>query len=121
MIRLYFAETHGARFNVMAGFGAEIRRKRGQFMQSLATVFENGMKKKRFKRIADPYHLAVALDSISNAFLFLWLEEPEVHPYPEDPDTVLSILFKGLLEGEPNPNYANECLNKSNNSLVTQR
>jgi len=27
MIRLYFAETHGARFNVMAGFGAEIRRK----------------------------------------------------------------------------------------------
>ena len=98
MIRLYFAETHGARYNVMAESDAEIRQLRSKFMQSLASIFESGMKKRRFKKIADPYHLAVALDSISNAFLFLWLEEPERHPYPEDPDTVLSILFKGLLD-----------------------
>ncbi len=99
MIRLYFAETHGARYNVMAGFNTEIRQRRSKFMQTLAAIFESGMKKKRFKRIGNPHHLAVALDSISNAFLFLWLEEPERHPYPEDPDTVLSILFKGLLDG----------------------
>jgi len=98
MIRLYFAETHGARYNVMAGFNTEIRQRRSRFMQTLAAIFESGMKKKRFKRIADPHHLAIALDSISNAFLFLWLDEPERHPYPEDPDTVLNILFKGLLD-----------------------
>ena len=98
MIRLYFAETHGARYNVMAGIKTEFRQLRSKFMCSLASIFENGMKKKLFKRIADPYHLAIALDSISNAFLFLWLEEPERQPYPEDPDTVLNILFKGLLE-----------------------
>jgi len=98
MIRLYFAETHGARYNVMAGFNTEIRQRRSRFMQTLAAIFESGMKKRRFKRIADPHHLAIALDSISNAFLFLWLDEPERHPYPEDPDTVLNILFKGLLD-----------------------
>lgn len=98
MIRLYFAETHGARYNVMAGFNTEIRQRRSKFMQTLAGIFESGMKKKRFRRIADPHHLAIALDSISNAFLFLWLDEPERHPYPEDPDTVLNILFKGLLD-----------------------
>jgi TetR/AcrR family transcriptional regulator len=98
-IRLYFAETHGARFNVMAGFDSEIRERRGEFMQTLASIFETGMQRKRFRKIADPYHLAVSLDSISNAFLLLWLEEPERHPYPEDPDTVLNILFKGLVEG----------------------
>jgi len=98
MIRLYLAETHGARYNVMAGIKTEFRQLRSKFMCSLASIFENGMKKKLFKRIADPYHLAIALDSISNAFLFLWLEEPERQPYPEDPDTVLNILFKGLLE-----------------------
>ena len=99
MIRLYFAETHGARFNVMAGFDADIRQRRGDFMQSFAAIFESGMKRNRFKAIADPYQLAVALDSITNAFLLLWLEEPERHPYPENPDTILNILFKGLLDG----------------------
>jgi len=98
MIRLYFAETHGARYNVMAGFDSEIRERRSKFMQTLASIFETGMKRKRFRKIADPYHLAVTLDSITNAFLFLWLDEPERHPYPEDPDTILNILFKGLLD-----------------------
>jgi TetR/AcrR family transcriptional regulator len=97
MIRLYFAETHGSRYNVMAGFDTGIRKQVFEFMQNLASIFETGMKKKHFRQIADPYHLAVALDSITNAFLFLWLDEPERHPYPEDPDIVLNILFKGLI------------------------
>lgn len=98
MIRIYFAETHGARFNVMAGFDAEIRSRRREFMHTFASIFESGMKRKRFRRIGEPYHLAVALDSITNAFLLLWLDEPEHHPYPEDPDTILNILFKGLTD-----------------------
>ena len=73
------------------------------FLQTLASIFESGMKRKRFKKIADPYHLAVALDSLTNAFLFLWLEAPERHPYPEDPDTILNILFKGLVETRETP------------------
>jgi TetR/AcrR family transcriptional regulator len=99
MIRLYFAETHGARFNVMAGFDAEMQQRRSDFMQIIASIFESGMKRKRFKKIAEPYQLAVSLDSITNAFLILWLDEPERHPYPENPDTILNILFKGLLDG----------------------
>jgi TetR/AcrR family transcriptional regulator len=98
MIRLYFAETRGASFNVMAGLDSEIRERYYQFMQTLASVFEGGMKRQRFKNIAAPYHLAVALDSLANAFLFLWLEMPEHHPYPEDPDTILDILLRGLVE-----------------------
>lgn len=96
MIRLYFAETRGASFNVMAGLDYDLRERYYQFLETLASVFEMGMKRKRFKKIADPYYLAVALDSLTNAFLFLWLEAPERHPYPEDPDTILNILLKGL-------------------------
>jgi TetR/AcrR family transcriptional regulator len=98
-IRLYFAGTQGARFNVMAGFDAEMQQRRSDFMQIIASIFESGMKRKRFKKIAEPYQLAVSIDSITNAFLFLWLDEPERHPYPEDPDTILNVLFKGLLDG----------------------
>jgi len=98
MIRLYFAETRGASFNIMAGLDSEIREQYINFLGMLASVFASGMKKKRFKKISDPYHLAVALDSIISAFLFLWLEAPDQHPYPKDPDVILNILFKGLLD-----------------------
>ena len=97
MIRLYFAETQGASFNIMAGLDSEIRERYGGFLLTLASVFESGMRRKRFNKIADPYYLAVALDSITRAFLFLWLESPERHPYPEDPDVILNILFNGLV------------------------
>jgi len=98
MIRLYFAETRGASFNIMAGLDSEIREQHSEFLQKLAMVFESGIKKKIFKKIADPYYLAVSIESITNAFLFLWLEAPERHPYPEDPDLILNILLKGLSE-----------------------
>ncbi len=97
IIRLYFAETRGASFNIRAGLDSEIRERYGLFLRKLASVFDRGIQKNRFKKIADPYHLAVALDSLTNAFLFLWLEAPEQHPYPDDPDVILNIFFKGLV------------------------
>lgn len=97
-IRVYFAGTRGADFNVMAGLTAQIRDRHYGFIQALASVFETGMQRNRFKKIATPYHLAVALNSLTNAFLFLWLEAPEHHPYPNDLDIILDILLKGLKE-----------------------
>ena len=97
VIRLYFAETRGASFNIKAGLDNEIRKKYNQFLHDLASVFESGMRRKLFQKIAEPYHLAGALDSLTNSFLFLWLEAPKQYPYPEDPDVILNILFKGLL------------------------
>jgi TetR/AcrR family transcriptional regulator len=98
MMRLYFAETRGASFNIMAGLDSEIRKRYGHFLEALASVFESGMEKKRFKKIGEPYYLAVTIESLTNAFLFLWLEAPDRHPYPDDPDTILNILFKGLVD-----------------------
>jgi len=55
------------------------------------------MQQKHFRPIAAPFHLAVALDSMTNAFLSLWLEDPQRYPYPEEPDTILNILLEGLV------------------------
>ena len=96
-IRLYFAETRGARFNVMAGLERDIRERRGNILLALASIFERGMHAKRFRRVATPFHLALALDSMATAFLLHWLEDPQDHPYPAEPDTILNILFNGLL------------------------
>ena len=97
IVRLYFAETRGASFNIKAGLSKEIREDYKVIIEQLTQVFEAGMQKKRFQHIADPYLLALSLDSLSNTFLYLWLEAPEKHPYPNDPDIILNILFKGLI------------------------
>lgn len=96
-VRLFLAESKGASFNLKAGLDADLRRKVDAFLGKLALVFESGMKNRRFQKIADSYALAVALDSVIDAFLLLWIESPEHHPYPEDPDVILDIFFKALL------------------------
>jgi len=97
IIRLYFAETSGVSFNIRTGLDSDVRKQYNNLMNNLASVFETGIKNKSFLKIAEPYHLALALDSLCNSFLFLWLESPELYPCPEDPDTILSILLKGLV------------------------
>jgi TetR/AcrR family transcriptional regulator len=97
VIRLYFAEAQGTSFNLGVELDSKIHKLQQAHLHALTAVFAAGMKRNRFKRIADPYLLAVALDSITKAFLFLWFESPEHHPYPEDPDVILNILFKGLV------------------------
>lgn len=97
-IRLFFAEVQGASFNLRAGLNAELRERQDQGIQALESVFAAAFRRRRFRRIAAPHALAVALESITNAFLFLWLEAPDRYPYPEDPDTILNLFFKGLLE-----------------------
>lgn len=98
VIRLYLAETRGASFNIKAGLERWIQERYRRFIKSLSLVFKKGMKRNHFQKIAEPYHLAVAIDTLTNAFLLLWLEDPETHPYPEEPDVILNILFKSLLK-----------------------
>ena len=97
-VRLFLAERRGASFNIKAGLDEELRKRYYAFLERLASIFDSGIKNKRFKKIAAPYYLAVALDSVVDAFLLLWLETPERHPYPDDPDTILDIFLNGLVE-----------------------
>jgi TetR/AcrR family transcriptional regulator len=97
-VRLYLAERRGVGFNLKAGLDDEMRKRYYDILQSLSSVFASGINNQRFKKIADPYYLAVALDSVLDASLLLWLDAPERHPYPENPDAVLDIFFKGLME-----------------------
>ena len=96
-VRLFLAERRGASFNIKAGLDEHLRKRHYRFLEKLAVVFENGIRNKRFKNIAEPFHLAVALDSAIDAFLLLWLDEPERHEFPGEPDTILDIFVKGLV------------------------
>ena len=97
-IRLFMAEHTGPSFNVKPDLNEGMRQGYRTIIEKLAVIFESGVKSREFRNIADPYHLAVALDSTLNALLLLSVEEPEQHPYPEDPDMILDIFLKGLID-----------------------
>jgi len=71
----------------------ELRSFYDQLIQKLAAVFEEGIQKKIFRPL-DPYYLALALDSISNTFIFSWMGDPDRHPV--DPDLIEKIFFERI-------------------------
>ncbi len=97
LIRLYLTENRGLSYNFKANLDEEVRKGYCDNLEQIAAIFKSGINNGRFKKIAEPYYLAASLDNIVNTFLFLWLENPERHPYPENPDTILNILFEGLI------------------------
>lgn len=95
-LRLYFAETRGASFNIKAGLDQDIRKLYDKFIMRLASVLETGIRRKVFREM-DPYHMAVALEGLTNAFLFCWLEDPEQHPYGANVPVIRDMFLKGVL------------------------
>ena len=102
MARLYFGETRGQDFSLSVGMDAESRHLFDEFRLRLAGVFEAGMKTGVFER-SDPFYCAVGLQSLTNAFLFLWLRDPVRHPYLERIDTIATLVLHGTVSrcGDP--------------------
>lgn len=96
MLRIYFAETRGASFDIKTGLDTEIRQMYDALLRRLAGVFESGIKKGIFKQLLEPYYLAVTIDSLTNTFLFLWLTDPDKHPYLENIETIMELFFSNI-------------------------
>jgi AcrR family transcriptional regulator len=97
MLRLYFAETHGASFDIKSVLDVKLRTIYEDILQRLADVFEGGIKRGLFRRLMKPYYLAVAVDSLTNTFLFLWLEDPVRHPYSKNVETIMRVTFENII------------------------
>jgi len=96
LVRLYFAETRGASFNIKAGFHRDIRKLYDEVMRELADVFAQGVRAKVFRPF-DPYSMAIALEGITNSFLLSWFEDPDKHPYEDNVPVILDLFLKGSL------------------------
>ena len=95
-MRLYFAETRGASFNIKAGLDQDVRKFYNELVEQLASVLEKGIRGNVLREM-NPYYLALALEGLTNAFLFCWLEDPEQHPYEANVSLITELFLKGCL------------------------
>jgi AcrR family transcriptional regulator len=95
-LRLYFGETHGVSFNIKAGLDQDIRKLYDELVEHLSSVLEKGIRENVLREV-NPYYLAVALEGITNAFLFCWLEDPDRHPYEANIPLIKELFLKGCL------------------------
>jgi TetR/AcrR family transcriptional regulator len=96
MLRLYFAETRGASFNIKAGLDREILQLYDDLLARLTAVFQAGVRRKIFRPL-NPYYMAVALESLSHGFLQCWVEDPKRHPYEANVPLILDMFLAGIL------------------------
>ena len=94
-VRLYFAETRGASFNIRAGLDEELRDRYDQILEKLADIFKRGIRKGLFKKF-DPLLMATALNGITRALLFQRLDHGDEHPF--DADMIIKIFFGQVFE-----------------------
>jgi len=92
-IRLYFAETRGASFNIKAGLDAELKKSYSEYLNKLSAVFKTGIRKKKFREF-DPYLLAVAIDGMTNALLMEYLDHQKKHTF--DAEFIMDIFFSRI-------------------------
>ncbi|MCD4653717.1 TetR/AcrR family transcriptional regulator [bacterium] len=97
-LRLYFAETRGASFNIKAGLDKDIHKVYDKLIEQLVFVFERGINEKLLQKM-DSYYMAIALEGITNAFLFCWLEDPQQHSYEKNVPMIRDMFLKGVLAG----------------------
>jgi len=92
-VRIFFAETQGASYSVKAGLDVKLKAQYEDYLQRLSEVFRSGIRRKIFRKI-DPHLSALALDSLSTAFLVEHLDHPGAHPF--DVEMILDVFLNGV-------------------------
>lgn len=95
-LRLYFAETRGAGYNIKSGLDKEIQNMRSKLIQQLVAVLETGIRRKVLRKM-NSQHMATALEGMTNDFLLCWMEDREQHPYNANIEAITDLFFKGIL------------------------
>jgi AcrR family transcriptional regulator len=95
-LRLYFAETRGASFNIKAGLDKDIRKLYDKLVRQLALTLKKGIRENVLCK-KDPYYMALALEGITNAFLFYGLEYPDRYSCDANVSLIRDMFFKGVV------------------------
>ena len=96
IMRLYYAETRGASFNIRAGLDKDLLDIYDDGIEKLSCIFEKGIKEHVFREI-DPHQMALALDGTINAFLFYIMKDTARVRDEYCLSTITDIFLRGVL------------------------
>jgi len=97
VVRLYYSEIKGAYFNVRSGFDQELLKLRDERIKKLASVFKTGIEESVFRDL-DPYHMALALHGIIDAFLYRMMEDPTRFRERDELSYAAEIFLGGVIK-----------------------
>lgn len=96
LARLIFTETLGTGICFKTGANPELKTMYDLWHRRLAEIFAAGIDKGVF-RAADPFALALALEGMTNQFLYQWSEDPEGFTYSMALESVREVFFRAIL------------------------
>ena len=96
ILRLYFAETQGASFNIKAGLDRDIRKLYREMEEKVASALERGVRANVLREV-DPYYLAIALEGLTNTLLCSWLEDPDRSADKANVSLITELFLEGCL------------------------
>ncbi len=95
-LRLYFAEIHAPQISAGRGLGLKVKKKYNGLISQLAEILSKGMSEGIFVQ-SEPDALARALDGLTNAFAFLWLERLPASSPMNEIKAAKEVFLKGAL------------------------
>ncbi len=96
MVKLFFAEGRGARLNVRALLKDDSLVRYDAVLQRLSETFEAAIALDLIEPM-NAFDLAVALDSLTNSFIVLYMDHPEQHRYADKIPTILRMFFGSVV------------------------
>ena len=97
LLRLYFKEAGGLSASIREDLRDEMCARHNRLIERLGALFESGIQRGLFRPIAHPRMLALALVSLSTVVQLDCFGIGPDDGIPKDPDSVLNVLFGGLL------------------------
>lgn len=115
LVRVYFSEVQASELQSRATRSEEFRQIYRRMMAKLAETFQEGIDDGTFVD-ADAFSMGIALSSITNSFIRLWMNHPDLKPsYPDRVETIAKIFFGPILK-EASPPATNGAAATSSHS-----
>lgn len=96
LARLIFTETLGTGILFKTGPNPELKTMYDLWHRRLAMIFESGIQKGVFRN-SNPLSLALALEGMTNQFLYQWSEDPEGFTYDMALEAIREVFFRSIL------------------------
>jgi len=95
-VRLYARERLGDRFANNELWREIVAPVYEKVLGGLAEIFRSGIKQGCFRADLDPVDMTIALDGLTDGFLYAWLEYPEKSSFRDKLETMIRLFFYGV-------------------------